>query len=111
MTAWRRAIEVSIGGEDLPKLVSITRSRTEPASRVERARMLLAYREDPSFFAAGRALGCIIRRSSAASSGRWPVVQWRRSTIARGPAGRRRSPPPIEGAIMRNPQWRVVQTT
>src|SRR5258705_12135986 len=29
----------------------------EPASRVERARILLAYREDPSFFALGRALG------------------------------------------------------
>jgi transposase len=57
MTAWRRAIELSIGGEDLAKLVSITRSRTESASRVERARMLLAYREDPSFFAVGRALG------------------------------------------------------
>src|SRR5271166_188139 len=57
MTAWRRAIELSIGGEDLAKLVSITRSRTEQASRVERARMLLAYREDPSFFAVGRALG------------------------------------------------------
>ena len=57
MTAWRRAIELSIGGEDLAKLASITRSRREPASRVERARMLLAYREDPSFFAVGRALG------------------------------------------------------
>src|ERR1700752_3624463 len=57
MTAWRRAIEVSIGEEDLARLVSIARSRTEPASRVERARMLLAYREDPSFFAVGRALG------------------------------------------------------
>ena len=57
MAAWRRAIELSIGGEDLAKLVSITRSRTEAASRVERARMLLAYREDPSFFAVGHALG------------------------------------------------------
>jgi transposase len=57
MTARRRAIELSIGREDLAKLVSITRSRTEPASRVERARMLLAYPEDPSFFAVGRALG------------------------------------------------------
>src|SRR6476646_10013488 len=56
MTSWRRAIELSIEGEDLTKLVSMTRSRTEPASRVERARMLLAYREDPSFFAVGRAL-------------------------------------------------------
>src|SRR5579863_5447661 len=57
MTARRRAIELSIGEEDLARLVSITRSRTEPASRVERARMLLAYRKDPSFFAVGRALG------------------------------------------------------
>src|SRR5713101_9028373 len=57
MTAWRQAIELSIADEDLARLVSITRSRTEPASRVERAQMLLAYREDPSFFAVGRALG------------------------------------------------------
>jgi transposase len=57
MTAWRRVIELSIGEDDLAKLVSITRSRTEPASRVERARMLLAYREDPSFFAVGHSLG------------------------------------------------------
>src|ERR1700726_4966995 len=57
MTAWRQAIELSIGDEDLARLVSITRSRTEPASQVERARILLAYREDPSFFAVGRALG------------------------------------------------------
>jgi transposase len=57
MTAWRQAIELSIGDGDLARLVSLTRSRTEPASRVERARMLLAYREDPSFFAVGHALG------------------------------------------------------
>jgi transposase len=57
MPAWRRAIELSLGGEDLARLMSIARSRTEPASRVERARMLLAYREEPSFFAVGQALG------------------------------------------------------
>ena len=57
MTAWRRVIALSIGEDDLAGLVSITRSRTEPASRVERARILLAYRDDPSFFAVGRALG------------------------------------------------------
>jgi transposase len=57
MTAWRQAIELSIGADDLATLVSITRSRTESASRVERARMLLAYREDPSFFAVGHGLG------------------------------------------------------
>lgn len=57
LTAWRQVLELSIGDEDLARLTAIARSRTEPASRVERARMLLAYREDPSFFAAGRALG------------------------------------------------------
>src|SRR5216683_4359570 len=57
MAAWRQAIELAIGEEDLAKLMTIARSRTEPASRVERARILLAYREDPSFFAVGRALG------------------------------------------------------
>ena len=57
MTAWRQAIELSIGDEDVARLVTITRSRTEPASRVQRARMLLAYREDPSFFAVAHALG------------------------------------------------------
>ena len=57
MTAWRQAIELSIGAEDLARLVSTARSRTESASRVERAQILLAYRKDPSFFAVSRALG------------------------------------------------------
>jgi transposase len=57
MPAWRQAIGLSIGAEDLIRLGSIARSRTEPASRVERAQILLAYREDQSFFAVGRALG------------------------------------------------------
>ena len=57
MTAWRRAFDLTIEEEDLARLLSISRSRTEPASRVERARMLLAYREDPSFFAVGQSLG------------------------------------------------------
>ena len=35
----------------------IARSRREAVSRVERARMLMRYRDDPSFFAIGRALG------------------------------------------------------
>ena len=57
MAAWRRAIELSLGDADTEKLRSIAQSRTEPASRVEGARILLAYREDPSFFAVARALG------------------------------------------------------
>src|SRR5256714_14940970 len=57
MAAWRRAIELSLGDADTAKLKLIAHSRTEPASRVERARILLAYREDPSFCAVGQALG------------------------------------------------------
>jgi transposase len=57
MAAWRRAIELSLRDADVEKLRSIAQSRTEAASRVERARILLNYREDPSFFAVGQALG------------------------------------------------------
>ena len=57
MTAWRQAIELAIGEEDLAELGAIARSRTETASRVERARMLLAYRDDPSFFAVAQGMG------------------------------------------------------
>jgi transposase len=57
MAAWRRAIELSLGDRDLAQLRSVTQSRTEPAGRVERARILLGYWKDPSFFAVGQALG------------------------------------------------------
>ena len=57
MAAWRRAIELSLGDLDLEKLRMIARSRTEPASRVDRARILLGYSENSSFFAVGQALG------------------------------------------------------
>ena len=57
MTAWRQVLELAIEEAELARLKAIAWSRTEPAGRVERAQMLLAYREDPSFFAVGRALG------------------------------------------------------
>jgi transposase len=57
MTTLRRMIELRIKKADLAALASIARSRTEPAGRVERARILLAYRKDPSFYAVGQALG------------------------------------------------------
>jgi hypothetical protein len=57
MAAPRLVVELTIGEEDVTKLMAIARSRTEPASRVERARMLLAYRDEPSFFAVGLLLG------------------------------------------------------
>ena len=57
MTTLRRMIELTIRKADLAELTSIARSRTEPAGRVERARILLAYRKDPSFYAVGQTLG------------------------------------------------------
>src|ERR1700680_4919616 len=57
MAASRRVIELAIRRKELTQLRSIARSRTEAAGRVARARMLLAYRDDPPFFAVGRALG------------------------------------------------------
>jgi len=50
-------VELALSDESIAELTRIARSRTAPASRVERARMLLAYRETPSFYAVGRAIG------------------------------------------------------
>ena len=57
MARWRQAVELAMTDEETGKLTVISRSRTEPASRVERAQMLLAYRENPSFFLVGQKLG------------------------------------------------------
>lgn len=57
MAGWRHAVELAMTDEEIAKLTSVSRSRTEPASRVERAQMLLAYRANPSFFAVAQSLG------------------------------------------------------
>ena len=57
MARWRQAVELAMTDEEIARLAAISRSRTEPASRVERAQILLSYRENPSFFAVGQELG------------------------------------------------------
>src|SRR6201991_2264036 len=57
MATWRQALEVVMPDEDVARLTALSRSRTEPAGRVSRAQMLLAYRENPSFFAVGQRVG------------------------------------------------------
>src|SRR3984957_13957029 len=57
MATRRQVLEVVMTDEDVARLTALARSRTEPASRVSRAEMLLAYRENPSFFAVGQRLG------------------------------------------------------
>ena len=93
MTAWRQAIELAIGEKDLAALGAIARSRTEPASRVERARMLLAYREDPSFFAVAQDMGVHHQTVQRCVERALAYGQWRRSRIAPGPARSPRSRP------------------
>ena len=57
MAAARKVVEITIGDADLAELHVVARSRTEPASRVERARVLLRYRDNPSHYAVGRLVG------------------------------------------------------
>src|SRR3977135_1632501 len=57
MAGWRRVVELAMTDEEMERLAALSRSRTEPASRVSRAQMLLAYRENPSFCAVGQRVG------------------------------------------------------
>jgi transposase len=57
MVAARRIIAVSVDADQNRTLVEISRSRTEPANRVERAGIILAYLDEPSAYAVARAMG------------------------------------------------------
>src|SRR5258708_22944794 len=57
MAGWRRVVELAMTCEEIERLTALSRSRTEPASRVSRAQILLAYRENPSFCAVGQRVG------------------------------------------------------
>ena len=89
MAGWRQAVELAMTGEEIETLTALSRSRTEPASRVSRAAMLLGYREKPSFFAVGRRLG--VHHQTVPSSGPSPMAHWRPSTTDRDRARSRRS--------------------
>src|SRR5690348_18445353 len=57
MVAPRRVIALPTDAEQRQRLLAISRSRTEPTSRVERARIILAYLQDPSAYAVARTIG------------------------------------------------------
>jgi hypothetical protein len=72
MAGWLRAVELTMTDEEIERLAVLSRSRTEAASRVSRAQMLLAYRENPSFCALGQRVGvhhqtvqCCVERALA----------------------------------------------
>src|SRR5277367_5709480 len=57
MAAARRVMELEFTEQELADLERVSRSRTEPASHVQRARILLGYRQTPSLYVTGRAIG------------------------------------------------------
>src|ERR1700730_12036530 len=57
VVAPRRVIALPTDAEQRQRLQEISRSRAEPASRVERARIILAYLQDPSAYAVARTMG------------------------------------------------------
>jgi hypothetical protein len=85
MARWRQAIELAMTEEEIGSLTALSRSRTEPARRVERARILIAYGETPSFYAVGQTN----RRSSRTRCATtWSVAtptssrRWQRSCVS-----------------------------
>ena len=71
MATWRQALEVVITDEDVARLMTVSRSRTEPGCSVRRCFWRIA--RTRLFMPLDSGWGCIIRRSNAASSGRWPM--------------------------------------
>src|ERR1700745_2405449 len=57
MAGWRRAVDLAMTAEEIETLTALSRSRTEAARHVERAQMLLAYRQQRSVFPVGQRLG------------------------------------------------------
>jgi len=70
MAAPRRVIEFAVDADELAQLAALARSRTEPASRVERARIVLAYRAEPST----TAVGTLLRPDICVGHG--PIPDW-----------------------------------
>src|SRR6201982_2683843 len=57
VVAPRRVIALPTDARQRQRLLEISRSRTEPTGRVERARIILAYLDDRSAYAVARAIG------------------------------------------------------
>src|SRR5215467_12627231 len=57
VVAPRRVIALPTDAEQRQRLLELSRSRTEPPGRVDRARVILAYLQNPSSYAVARTIG------------------------------------------------------
>ena len=86
MEAARKVVKFSIADTDVAKLQSIARSRMELASRVERAQILLRYRDDPSHYGAAlSAMTVKIDRKDARGIARLLRMGWYRPEHCKSP--------------------------
>ena len=90
MAGWRRVVELAISCEEIKRLTALSRSRTEPASRVSRA--MRAYRENPSFCAVGQRVGVHHQTVQRCVERALGYGRWRRSRIGHGRVKNRSSP-------------------
>src|SRR5271156_6293063 len=84
MAAARRVMELEFTEQELADLERVSRSRTEPASHVQRARILLGYRQTPSLYVTGRARTLFIPIYRASGSVPPPFRRGRGRTSASG---------------------------
>src|SRR6516225_5427840 len=99
MVAPRRVIALPSDAEQRQRLLEISRSRTEPTGRVERARIILAYLDDPSAYAVARLIGVTqqtVTRCLERAAELGVIEAW---TIDRAPGAIRSLP------LRRKPGW------
>ena len=95
MARWRQAVELAMTDEEIEVLTALSRSRTEPASRVSRAAMLLGLSREAIVLCRGTKAWCASSDGPAlrrTGDGLWR--RWRHSMTdrdrARSPRSRRR---------------------
>src|SRR6516164_6497269 len=91
MGAARRIIALSVDADQRRALIEIARSRTEPANRVERAGIILAYVDEPSAYVVARAMRVSQQTVTRCLQRAAELGYWRLWTTAPAPAVRQRS--------------------
>ena len=91
MAGWRRAVELAMTAEEIETLTALSRSRPRRRAAWSGRKCCSPIASSRRFLPWDKNLAYTIRRSSAASSGHWPMARWRPSTTDRDRARSRRS--------------------